>query len=84
MAYEQKNNSGSLFKNDKKQTEKQPDYNGTIKVDGKEYKLAAWIKESKSGMKYFSISAQEVNVVPSDNTSSPNQFGAKVDTGLPF
>ncbi len=79
-----KNNSGSLFKNDKKQTEKQPDYNGTIKVDGKEYKLAAWIKESKSGMKYFSISAQEVNVVPSDNTSSPNQFGAKVDTGLPF
>ena len=84
MAYEQKNNSGSLFKNDKKQTEKQPDYNGTIKVDGKEYKLAAWIKESKSGMKYFSISAQEVNLVPSDNTSSPNQFGAKVDTGLPF
>ncbi len=84
MAYEMKNNSGSLFKNDKKQTEKQPDYNGTIKVDGKEYKLAAWIKESKSGMKYFSISAQEVNVVPSDNTSSPNQFGAKVDTGLPF
>jgi len=84
MAYEQKNNSGSLFKNDKKQTEKQPDYNGTIKVDGKEYKLAAWIKESKSGMKYFSISAQEANVVPSDNTSSPNQFGAKVDTGLPF
>ena len=79
-----KNNSGSLFKNDKKQTEKQPDYNGTIKVDGKEYKLAAWIKESKSGMKYFSISAQEVNLVPSDNTSSPNQFGAKVDTGLPF
>lgn len=84
MAYEMKNNSGSLFKNDKKQTEKQPDYNGTIKVDGKEYKLAAWIKESKSGMKYFSISAQEVNLVPSDNTSSPNQFGAKVDTGLPF
>lgn len=84
MAYEMKNNSGSLFKNDKKQTEKQPDYNGTIKVDGKEYKLAAWIKESKSGMKYFSISAQEVNVVPSDNTSSSNQFGAKVDTGLPF
>lgn len=84
MAYEQKNNSGSLFKNDKKLTEKQPDYNGTLKIDGKDYKLAAWIRESKSGQKYFSISAQEINVVPSDNTSSPNQFGAKVDTGLPF
>ena len=84
MAYEQKNNSGSLFRNDKKLTEKQPDYNGTVKVDGKDYKLAAWIKESKSGQKYFSLSLQEANVVPSDNTSSSNQFGAKNDTGLPF
>lgn len=84
MAYEQKNNSGSLFRNDKKQTEKQPDYNGTVKVDGKDYKLAAWIKESKSGQKYFSLSLQEANVVPSDNTSATTAFGAKNDTGLPF
>ena len=84
MAYEQKNNSGSLFRNDKKQTEKQPDYNGTIKIDGKDYKLAAWIKEAKSGQKYFSISAQEANVVPSDNTSSTTAFGAKSGTDLPF
>lgn len=84
MAYEQKNNSGSLFRNDKKQTEKQPDYNGTVRVDGKDYKLAAWIKESKSGQKYFSLSLQEANVVPSDNTSSATAFGAKNDTGLPF
>mgnify|MGYP000205923890 CR=1 FL=1 len=84
MAYEQKNNSGSLFRNDKKQTEKQPDYNGTVKVDGKDYKLAAWIKESKSGQKYFSLSLQEANVVPSDNTSSATAFGAKSGTDLPF
>ena len=84
MAYEQKNNSGSLFKKDKKQTEKQPDYNGTIKIDGKDYKLAAWIKESKSGQKYFSLSLQEANVVPSDNTSSTTAFGAKSGTDLPF
>lgn len=84
MAYEQKNNSGSLFRNDKKQTEKQPDYNGTIKIDGKDYKLAAWIKEAKSGQKYFSISAQEANVVPSANTGSSDNFGAKSDTDFPF
>lgn len=84
MAYEQKNNSGSLFRNDKKLTEKQPDYNGTVKVEGKDYKLAAWIKESKSGQKYFSLSLQEANVVPSDNTSSTTSFGAKSGTDLPF
>ena len=84
MAYEQKNNNGSLFRNDKKETEKQPDYNGTAKIDGKDYKVAAWIKESKSGQKFFSMVYTEVNAMPSDNTSSTNEFGAKKDTGLPF
>lgn len=84
MAYEQKNNSGSLFRNDKKLTEKQPDYNGTIKIDGKEYKLAAWLRESKSGQKYLSISAQELNSFSNGNTESATAFGAKNDTGLPF
>ena len=84
MAYEQKNNNGSLFRNDKKETEKQPDYNGTAKIDGKDYKVAAWIKESKSGSKFFSIVYTEVNAMPSDNTSSANEFGAKKDTDLPF
>jgi len=43
------NNSGVLFKNDKKDTEKHPDYKGNIMVDGQEYWLSAWIKEGKTG-----------------------------------
>ena len=42
-------NSGVLFKNDKKDTEKHPDYKGNIMVDGQEYWLSAWIKEGKTG-----------------------------------
>jgi hypothetical protein len=34
MAYEHKENKGSLFKNDKKEEEKQPDYTGQANVDG--------------------------------------------------
>jgi hypothetical protein len=46
---EKMNNSGVLFKNDKKDTEKHPDYKGNIMVDGQEYWLSAWIKEGKTG-----------------------------------
>jgi hypothetical protein len=38
-----------LFKNDKGDNPKRPDYTGTINIDGDEYKLAAWIKEGKKG-----------------------------------
>ena len=46
---DKKDNSGVLFKNDKKESEKHPDYKGNITVDGQDYWLSAWIKEGKSG-----------------------------------
>ncbi len=46
---EQRNNSGVLFSNDQKETDKHPQYKGTITVDGKDYWLSAWVKEGKSG-----------------------------------
>lgn len=49
-------NKGAIFKNDRKQNERQPDYNGTINVEGKEYFISCWIKESQSGKKFFSTS----------------------------
>ena len=37
------NNSGVLFKNDKKaEGSKQPDYNGNAEVNGKKVEIAAW------------------------------------------
>ena len=47
-------NSGVLFKNDKKQSDKQPDYRGNISVGGIEYWLSAWIKDGKKG-KFLSL-----------------------------
>lgn len=38
-----------LFKNDKGDNPKRPDYRGKLYLGGEEYKLSAWITEKKDG-----------------------------------
>jgi uncharacterized protein (DUF736 family) len=49
-----KNNSGAIFKNDKRTAETHPHYKGKVMVNNEEMEIALWLKESKSGTKYFS------------------------------
>jgi uncharacterized protein (DUF736 family) len=59
MAQYDNTNRGVLFKNQKKESDSHPDYNGSINVGGKEYWLDAWIKEGKeSGKKFMSLSVK--------------------------
>lgn len=54
--YQQRDNSGSLFKNDKRDKETQPNARGTALIDGVSYEVAAWTKTSKNGKVYQSLS----------------------------
>ena len=57
MAYEQKDNSGSLFRvEEDKKRERGPDYSGTAMIDGTEYWMDAWLKASEPGRKWMSFS----------------------------
>lgn len=60
MAQEYDNkNTWVLFKNDKGDNEKRPDYTGTeVDENGVEHKIAGWIRESKSGTKFISGTRQ--------------------------
>ena len=75
---------GILFKNDKQGNENRPDYTGRIQIDGKEWRLAAWIKDGNKG-KFMSINVsefQDSNGVKSVPKSDP--FDAPVDADIPF
>ena len=76
MAYETKNNTGSLFKNDKQGNDRRPDYTGICLIDDKEFRMSAWIKVSKNGMKYMSMSFQP-------NESKPASFDLP-ENDVPF
>ena len=56
MAYEQKDMSGSLFKNDRREKDTHPHAKGSALINGVEYWVSAWTKESRDGQKYQSLS----------------------------
>lgn len=58
MAYDN-NMSGALFRNERKETEKQPDYTGECEVRGEKLRISAWLRESKNGKKYMSLAFSE-------------------------
>jgi hypothetical protein len=55
MAYEQRDMSGTLFKNDKREKDTHPNATGTCMVAGVEYYVSAWTKDGKKG-KFQSLS----------------------------
>lgn len=49
-----------MFKKEDRSNPKSPEYEGRINIDGKDYRIAAWVKESsKNGKKFFSISVSD-------------------------
>lgn len=91
MAYDMKPGSFSLFPNDKKTKDTQPDWKGSIKLpNGEEYWFDAW---NKQGSKGGFISGKIGNLKAGVNTmSAPASFNAfpttapvaNPDDDLPF
>jgi len=86
MAFQHKENSGSLFKNEKKISDSHPDLTGEIMVNGKLHFLSAWRKEGKKGP-YYSVSIGKEKIpqgfkpAGSDEITNSDPF---IDDSVPF
>jgi len=81
-------NRFTLFKQDKGDNPSRPDYTGTINVEGRDFKLAAWIRESKHGLKYLSGNVDKtIERKLAEAPGEPSALDAAVtseDEGVPF
>jgi hypothetical protein len=81
-------NRGVLFINDRKQTEKHPDYKGSINVGGQEFWLSAWMKPGSKG-DFISLSVEPKEAKQDSPASAakplPKSAPAKdMDDSIPF
>jgi uncharacterized protein (DUF736 family) len=74
-------NSGALFANADRKTDKHPNARGTLNVEGREYWISAWTKVSKKGEKYQSLSVQPKDEQPA---AKPQTDTAPFNDDIPF
>ena len=82
-------NRGSIWKNDKKDTEKHPDFTGTLNVNGVEFWVSAWKRKADASEKTpalnFSVKPKEDRGNQSPREGAGNQnFSSQGSSGGKF
>lgn len=91
MSYDN-TNSGVLFKNDKGDNPKRPDYRGSLNVGGTDYNVSGWVRKSqKSGDSFLSLKVEPKKdvsgpkkVQPKQQLTSENWATAELNDDMPF
>ena len=83
MAYTPKDNSGSLFINDRKEQDKHPDRTGTALIGGVEYRVSGWIKDGAKG-KWLSLAFTPKDATNDKARQAPVERPIEFDDEVPF
>ena len=74
MAFDVKDNSGSIFANDRKESANHPDGKGSCMIDGGEYWVSSWNKKTQEGKPWRSLAFTRKEQRP---TQRPSHDGFK-------
>lgn len=76
-------NSGALFRNTRRTSDRHPEYTGTVNVEGKEYWLSAWVKTRRGTNEKFFSMALTAKDAPNDGAMK-GTVGNDAEDELPF
>lgn len=82
-------NRGAIWPNDRQETERHPDFTGSLNVEGKEYWVSAWKKKpdasDKAPVLSFSVKAKDAGGRKGPPpTATQNDPGGHFDDSIPF
>jgi len=85
MAYEQRDNSGTLFKNDKREKDSHPNAQGKAMIGGVMYYVSAWTKDGAKG-KFQSLSFKPVDAEQGQKAAPQAAYSPGIDDAddIPF
>jgi hypothetical protein len=84
---DKKDNSGVLFRNTRKESDKHPDYTGSATINGVDMWISAWVNETKDGSKKYFAMNFRLKAEQTQAESIPNPppiNGGNMIDDLPF
>ena len=83
MAYEQKDMTGSLWPNKKREKDTHPNVTGSVLIDGKTYYLSGWTKQTNDGVKWISLSVKAAEEKKPESKAAVKEFDG-MEGDIPF
>jgi hypothetical protein len=81
-------NRGSIWKNEKKTTDKHPDFTGSLNVDGKDYWVSAWRRKEGASDRApalsFSVKPKDGKPMDAPRPATGGGMGLDMDDTIPF
>lgn len=79
-----KHNSGVLFPNRQKTSDKHPNLKGTALIEGVEYWVSGWVNKDKKQQKYISLKFQLKGEGKSKVQQKLDKANKELDDNIPF